>query len=152
MRTSKGFTLMEMLIVMVIIALAYGMMLPRLSVDTKQTQPQLIAAIKEQYDNVRKQGTKTLLFMDNKQLMMQSEGQPLQVLLKRKNVETWLLNGDQPESEQLVSILNPDGTMTPATIQYQCGNRQYTITLTAFRGIHFQGRETSDEEEILCNK
>lgn len=151
MRTNMGFTLMEMLFVMMIIALAYGMMLPRLSFDAKQTQPQLITAIKEQYNEVRKQGTKILLFMDDRQLMMQQEGQQLQVLLKRKNVETWLLNGERPESAQLISILNPDGTMTPATLQYLCGNRQYSINLTAFRGIHSKGRETSGEEDALCS-
>jgi len=142
---------MEMLVVMMIIALAYGMMMPRLSFDNKQSLPPLIIILNEHYDIAQKEGTKILLFMDNEQLMSQQEGQTAQTILKRKTVETWLLNGVQPQAAQLVSILNPDGTMTPAVVQYQCGNRQYNITLTAFRGLHYQGSQSSAEEQSLCN-
>jgi len=150
MRTNSGFTLMEMLIVMMIIALAYGMMLPRLSFDSKQTQPELLEVIKKQYNEVRQKGITKILFMDEGRLLLQAEGKPMQALLKRRKAATWRLNGEQPKLIQLVSIINPDGTMAPATLQYQCGNRQFSINLTAFRGIHYQGQQTSDDEDPQC--
>ena len=144
---------MEMLLVMAIITMAYAMILPRLSFDSRgQKLPHLIIALQQAQADAKLKAANIVVYAKKQAIIIKSEQK--QIDLKAKVPEKWEFPGiaiTDDSTEHLLTIMSPDGTMKPAEISYQCGNNHYTIKLTAFNGIKYEGAITDDEPVEACS-
>ena len=148
-----GFTLIEMLVVMTIIAMAYALIMPRLSFDVRQKKPQIITAIQQAQDEAKQKSYTFMVYATKQAIIFKHPQKKTEIIVKKYEKLTFPdISEIDGESRHLLSIINSDGTMKPATIIYRCGNNQYTITMTAFNGIQYQGIATDDEPLEECQQ
>jgi prepilin-type N-terminal cleavage/methylation domain-containing protein len=109
MRAQQGFTLIEMLVVMAILAILAAFIIPSLSLPTRPPKPPMAAYFEEQQKNAIETGQPRRVFVDKNTLSSEPQGAefPLgkgQSLIIERPMKTKYL------PKQLVAVFYPDST------------------------------------------
>jgi len=130
---SSGFTLMELLIVLMITAVLAALIGPRISKLPTRTSPEIIRFLEQEMQQAITKKAAISVYYDTESLTVPATGARLD-LAAGEGIEMSYPKADDYLPSHKLTTFYPDGTMTATEFRFVGVNTSYAITISPVSG------------------
>ena len=133
----NGFSLLELLVVLAVIAAIMALALPRFGAISRAPEPPEITFLREQRSQAMHSGRANVVVLDEAGLYAKQTEARLR-LEPGSEIRVRAPEADAYLPDRVLTTFHPDGTMTAARLVLIHGRAGYVVTLSPFSGINYR--------------